>query len=136
MVNNSVMVTNEELFQIAKAVTENSYSPYSKFPVGAAVLYEDGSIYKGVNVENSSLGLTLCAERNAISTAIANGQRGKIEAVAIYAPKEKMCAPCGACRQWIWEFSNNGKTRIIIESTDGGLYETNIKELLPLGFNL
>lgn len=130
------MVTNEELFQIAKEVVVNSYSPYSKFPVGAAVLYEDGSIYKGVNVENSSLGLTLCAERNAISTAIANGQKGKISAIAIYAPKEKMCAPCGACRQWIWEFSDNGNTRIIIEAENGGIYETNIKELLPLGFNL
>ena len=130
------MITNEELFQIAKDVVEHSYSPYSKFPVGAAVLYEDGSIYKGVNVENSSLGLTLCAERNAISTAIAQGQKGKIEAIAIYAPKEKMCAPCGACRQWIWEFSNNGNTRIVIESNVGGIYETTIKELLPLGFNL
>ena len=130
------MITNEELFQIAKDIVENSYSPYSKFPVGAAVLYEDGSIYKGVNVENSSLGLTLCAERNAISTAIAQGQKGKIEAIAIYAPKEKMCAPCGACRQWIWEFSNNGNTRIVIESNVGGIYETTIKELLPLGFNL
>ncbi len=130
------MITNEELFHIAKDVVKNSYSPYSKFPVGAAVLYEDGSIYKGVNVENSSLGLTLCAERNAISTAIAQGQKGKIEAIAIYAPKEKMCAPCGACRQWIWEFSNNGNTKIIIESNDGGIYETTIKELLPLGFNL
>ena len=99
-------------------------------------MYEDGTIYKGVNVENSSLGLTLCAERNAISTAIAQGQKGKIEAIAIYAPKEKMCAPCGACRQWIWEFSNNGNTRIIIEGENGGLYETTIKELLPLGFNL
>lgn len=130
------MVTNEELFRIAKEIVENSYSPYSKFPVGAAVMYEDGSIYKGVNVENSSLGLTLCAERNAISTAIADGQKGKIEAIAIYAPKEKMCAPCGACRQWIWEFSNNGNTRIIIEANDGGIYETTIKDLLPLGFNL
>jgi len=130
------MITNEELFQIAKDVVQNSYSPYSKFPVGAAVLYEDGSVYKGVNVENSSLGLTLCAERNAISTAIAQGQKGKIKAIAIYAPKEKMCAPCGACRQWIWEFSNNGDTRIIIEANEGGIYETTIKELLPLGFNL
>lgn len=130
------MITNEELFQISKEIVKNSYSPYSNFPVGAAVLYEDGTIYKGVNIENSSLGLTLCAERNAISTAIAQGQKGKIEAIAIYAPKEKMCAPCGACRQWIWEFSNNGNTRIIIEGKNGGLYETTIKELLPLGFNL
>ena len=130
------MVTNEELLQIAKSVVENSYSPYSKFPVGAAVLYEDGSVYKGVNVENSSLGLTLCAERNAISTAIASGQKGKIVAIAIYAVKEKMCAPCGACRQWIWEFAKDDDTKIIIEANDGGIYETTIKEILPLGFNL
>ena len=130
------MSTNEELLQIAKDVVKNSYSPYSKFPVGAAVLYEDGTIYKGVNVENSSLGLTLCAERNAISTAIANGQKGKIVAIAVYALKEKMCAPCGACRQWIWEFAYSDDTKIIIEANDGGIYETTIKEILPLGFNL
>lgn len=128
------MVTNEELMQIAREVTKNSYSPYSKFPVGAAVLFENGAIYKGTNVENSSFGLTLCAERNALSTAIAEGEKGDIAAIAIFSPKEKMCAPCGACRQWIWEFSNGKDIKIILEDKNEGLYTTTIKDLLPLGF--
>lgn len=130
------MITDEELMKIAKEASKNSYSPYSKFPVGAAVLYSDGTVYKGVNVENSSFGLTLCAERNALSTAIANGQKGDIEAIAIYSPKEKMCAPCGACRQWIWEFANGKAVKIVLEAKQGGLYTTTIKEILPLGFLL
>lgn len=128
------MVTDNELMEIAKEAVKNSYSPYSKFPVGAAILYEDGSIFRGTNVENSSFGLTLCAERNALSTAIAAGQRGNIEAIAIYSPKEKMCAPCGACRQWIWEFANGKDVKIVLEAKNDGLYTTTIKELLPLGF--
>lgn len=130
------MITESELMEIARKESKNSYSPYSKFPVGAALLYSDGTIYKGVNVENASFGLTLCAERNAISTAIASGQKGNIEAIAIYSPKAKMCAPCGACRQWIWEFSNDKPVKIILEAEDGGLYVTTIQEVLPLGFSL
>ena len=130
------MVTNEELMNIAKEACKNSYSPYSKFPVGAAILYSDGTVYKGVNVENSSFGLTLCAERNALSSAVANGQKGNIMAIAIFSPKEKMCAPCGACRQWIWEFSKGNEVAIILEAKNGGLYTTTIKEILPLGFLL
>ncbi|MBQ2871875.1 cytidine deaminase [bacterium] len=130
------MITNEELMNIAKDVVRNSYSPYSNFPVGAAVLYDNGNIYKGTNVENSSFGLTLCAERNALSTAIAEGEKGNILAIAIYSPKEKMCAPCGACRQWIWEFANNNDIQIILEAHEEGLHITSIKELLPLGFKL
>ena len=126
------MITNEELMNIAKDVVRNSYSPYSNFPVGAAVLYDNGNIYKGTNVENSSFGLTLCAERNALSTAIAEGEKGNILAIAIYSPKEKMCAPCGACRQWIWEFANNNDIQIILEAHEEGLHITSIKELLPL----
>ncbi len=130
------MITDEELMQIAKEACKNSYSPYSKFPVGAALLYDDGTVYKGVNVENASFGLTLCAERNAISTAIANGQKGNITTIAIYSPKSKMCAPCGACRQWIWEFSHGKRVKIVLEDEKSGLYVTTIQEVLPLGFLL
>ena len=130
------MIKDEELMKIAREASKNSYAPYSKFPVGAALLYSDGTVYKGVNVENASFGLTLCAERNAISTAIANGQKGTIKAIAIYSPKTKMCAPCGACRQWIWEFSNGGEVKIILEDAKEGLYVTTIQEVLPLGFSL
>lgn len=136
MYDNTIMVTDEELMQIAKEASKHSYSPYSKFPVGAALLYEDGTIYQGVNVENASFGLTLCAERNAISTAITQGQKGNITSIAIYSPKQKMCAPCGACRQWIWEFTNGKEVKIILEDKDSGLYTTTIKEILPLGFLL
>jgi len=128
------MITNEELMQIAREVSKNAYAPYSKFPVGAAVLYEDGKIYKGVNVENSSFGLTLCAERNAISTAIADGQTTTPEAIAIYSPNQKMCPPCGACRQWISEFAGEKEVKVILEAESDGLYITTIKELLPLAF--
>ena len=98
------MKTNEELMTFAKEVSKNSYSPYSKFPVGACVLYENENIYVGCNIENSSYGLSLCAERNAISTAIAAGEKSKIIKIAVYSPKSAKCYPCGACRQWLQEF--------------------------------
>ena len=74
----------DELLNKAKEVSKNSYSPYSKFKVGAAVLYESGNVYCGVNVENVSYGITLCAERCAISSAIAAGETTKIAAIAVY----------------------------------------------------
>ena len=79
----------KELLNCAIEASKNSYSPYSDFPVGACVLYESGVMYSGTNVENSSYGLALCAERNAISNAIAAGEKTKIAAVAIYSPKQK-----------------------------------------------
>ena len=72
------------LLEEAKTASENTYSPYSNFPVGACVLYESGNKYCGCNVENASYGLALCAERNAISSAIANGEKSKIKAIAIF----------------------------------------------------
>ena len=105
-----------ELLEYAKEASKKSYSPYSKFPVGACVLYESGKIYQGCNVENASYGLTLCAERNAMSSAIVKGETSKITAIAIYSPKQKKCLPCGACRQWLSEFAKNEKeTKIILE---------------------
>ena len=92
------MKTNEELMNIAKEASKNAYCPYSKFSVGACLLYENGNVYSGCNVENSSYGLSLCAERNAISTAIASGETSKISKIAIYSPKSAKCYPCGACR--------------------------------------
>lgn len=130
-------MTDDELFSLAKTISANSYSPYSNFPVGAACLFQDGNMYKGVNVENVSYGLTLCAERNALSTAIACGQKGKLSAVAIYSPRQKMCIPCGACLQWIAEFSaNEGNTKIILEDTDGKIKSYSLKEFLPFGFKI
>ena len=93
-----------ELFQNAKAASVKTYSPYSEFPVGAAVLTGDGSIFLGTNVENASFGLTICAERVAICNAVTSG-KSDIVAVAIHAKKADV-TPCGACRQFIADRSN------------------------------
>ncbi len=130
------MKTNEELMKIAKEVSQNAYCPYSKFSVGACVLYENGNTYSGCNIENSSYGLSLCAERNAISTAIANGEKNDILKIAIYSPNSSKCYPCGACRQWLQEFEKGQDIQIILEGDNGELLEYGINELLPHSFNL
>jgi cytidine deaminase len=120
------------LADAAKAANAHAYAPYSHFPVGAAVLTESGDIFSGCNVENASFGLTNCAERSAVFTAIAAGHR-KLLACAIYVPGEKVAAPCGACRQVLREF---GATMEII-STIGGTgvqLHTTLDTLLPHSF--
>ena len=125
----------QELMQKAKKISENTYSPYSKFPVGACVLYESGKRYLGCNVENVSYGLTLCAERNAISTAIAQNEKTKIKAIAIYSPKQAKCMPCGACRQWLSEFAlEDSETKIILEDDENKLLVLSLEEIFPSGF--
>ncbi len=131
------MITNEELFNLAKEISKNSYSPYSNFPVGAACLFKNGNVYKGVNVENTSYGLTLCAERNALSTAVTNGEIEGLYAIAIYAKKQKMCAPCGACLQWIAEFrGDNDDVNIILEGEDGNIKVYTLSDFLPKSFKI
>ena len=130
------MKTNEEILDIAKQAAKNSYSPYSRFPVGACALYENGNIYTGCNVENSSYGLTLCAERNAISNAIASGETSKLIKVAIYSPNSKKCFPCGACRQWMREFEKGQKIKIVLEDENSNACLYDIDELLPYSFDL
>ena len=88
----------------AKNAAAQSYSPYSKFKVGAAVMGQEGEIYAGCNVENASYGLTQCAERNAINAAISGGLRaGTLMTLVIYTPTKQVCSPCGACRQVMHE---------------------------------
>ena len=129
------MKTNEELFEEAKKISKNSYSPYSNFPVGACCFFDDGKIYNGVNVENVSYGLTLCAERNALSNAAADGKTTGLVAVAIYSPKQKMCVPCGACLQWMAEFRTENKdVKIILEGNDGKIEEYTLKDFFPFNF--
>lgn len=122
-----------ELLEKAKQASENAYAPYSKFKVGACVLTENNKIYTGCNFENSSFGLTICAERNAIGSAIADGER-KLTAVAIYSPNEKHCYPCGACRQVMTEFASENLN--IITEGDDGLEITKFSEIFPKGFIL
>lgn len=131
------MINYEELLMKAKEMTEFSYCPYSKFAVGACVLYESGKTYGGCNVENSSYGLSLCAERNAISSAIASGEKTNPIAIAIVSPNKKMCLPCGACRQWFCEFQKrDNDIEVILEDENGNPKIFKSSELLPHGFDL
>ena len=122
------------MIKSAEVASKNSYSPYSKFAVGACVLTENDKIYTGCNFENSSFGLTICAERNAIGSAISDGER-KIKAVAIYSPNMDNCTPCGACRQVLNEFKSDNGIDIIVKIKDGIKVYT-LAELLPESFNL
>src|SRR5690349_14473180 len=94
----------ERLVQMAAQVRENAYAPYSNYRVGAAVLMADGSIETGINVENASYGLSICAERVAFTTAIAKGKRN-FAAIAVVTSSDEAAAPCGACRQFMSEFN-------------------------------
>lgn len=123
-----------ELVRRAVETREMAYAPYSKFKVGAAVLADNGEVYTGVNVENSSYGLTNCAERTAIFTAVTNGMK-KIIAIAIAADTEEPVSPCGACRQVIYEFSDKD-TIIILSNLKGDRMIFGVEEILPYGFKL
>lgn len=130
------MKTNEELLELAKEVSQKAYSPYSKFSVGACALYESGNFYVGCNVENSSYGLALCAERNAISTAIAAGETSNLIKIAIFSPNSKKCYPCGACRQWLQEFEKGQNIQVLLENNDGSILIHSVNELIPYSFEL
>jgi len=122
----------ETLADAAKAACRNAYSVYSGFPVGAAVLTDRGSVAKGCNVENASFGLTVCAERNAVFGAIADGVRS-IVALALYTPTAKPVTPCGACRQVLAEFGN---ARVRAYCDGPGFAEFALDALLPHAFSL
>ncbi len=127
-------MNHEQLIALAFEAKKNSYSPYSKYPVGACVLTKDGKTFKGANIENASFGLTNCAERSAIFATYSNGYRKKdIEAIAIVSDGEKLAAPCGACRQVLNELLQ--KDTPIILSNGVKTIETNINELLPMSFD-
>lgn len=118
----------------AREALSRAYAPYSNFRVGAAVLTARGNIFTGVNVENASYGLTVCAERAAIFTAVAQeGPEMRIKALAVVSETPGPSPPCGACRQVIWEF---GPKAIIIFPGQDGLEEVPITRLLPGAFSL
>ena len=122
---------DDELLEAAKAASLQAYCPYSKFRVGAAVRMKSGRIFTGCNVENASYGLTICAERNAIFSAVVQGEM-EIESLAIYTPTPAPTAPCGACRQVINEF---GPGATIFSACDGpDITATGLWELLPEAF--
>lgn len=121
----------QQLIECAIEARQQSYSPYSNFAVGAALLCEDGTIYKGGNIENASYGLTNCAERTAIFKAISEGHR-KFKALAVVADTERPCAPCGACRQVMKEFKI---PTIIMANLMGHMEIVSIEDLLPFSFS-
>ena len=124
----------EILLEMAKAALARAYAPYSKFKVGAAVLTESGATYSGCNVENSSYGLTNCAERTAIFAAVAaEGPGMRIRALAVWTRPEGPCSPCGACRQVIFEL---GPDAIVLFQGQNGVQMARASELLPAGFML
>ena len=127
-------MTYEELIKLAEEASKNAYVPYSKFPVGACVLTENDKLFTGCNFENASYGLTICAERNAVGSAIAAGER-KFKAIAIFSPNMQNCTPCGACRQVLAEFQSDNGLDVITLCSDGIRVHT-INELLPEGFVL
>ena len=127
----------QSLLNDAKKACENTYSPYSQFPVGACVLFESGNKYFGANVENASYGLAICAERVAIASAISSGEKTRIKAIAIYSPKQIKCMPCGACRQWISEFALDSRdTKIILADENNELLILSLDEIFPCSFKL
>lgn len=124
----------DHLIEEARRAMQHAYAPYSKFKVGAALLTAGGELFSGCNVENASYGLTNCAERTAIFSAIAqSGPAMMIEAIAVVNDQGIPCSPCGACRQVIYEF---GPDAIVIFQSSSGWKYTPIAELLPEGFRL
>jgi len=120
-----------ELINQAQAAYRQAYVPYSHYPVGSAVLFSSGKIYSGCNVENASYGLTVCAERNAIFQAVAQGER-ELQGIAIAVPTEGFPSPCGACRQVIREFAVD--CPVILINGTGQTRLTSLKKLLPESF--
>jgi cytidine deaminase len=124
----------KKLERAAAKVMKNAHVPYSHFRVGAAILLADGKIFAGCNVENASYGLSNCAERTAIFSAVAElGPKIDIRAVAVTNDHGVACSPCGACRQVIYEF---GPDATIFFQSKSGPKEAHITELLPEGFRL
>lgn len=124
----------DELVAAAKRAYENAYAPYSNFRVGAAVLLESGEVFAGCNVENASYGLTNCAERTAIFSAVSSlgPKRVRIRAIAVVNDRNVACSPCGACRQVISEF---GQDADIFYIGPNGIQRSSMRELLPHCFS-
>jgi cytidine deaminase len=121
----------DRLVDEAREARSRAYAPYSRFFVGAALITDQGNHVSGANVENASYGLSICAERVAAAMAVAAGAR-KIEAVALTSSAPTPTPPCGACRQFLYEF--NPEMTIVSEGSNGERKEWRLSELLPDGF--
>lgn len=124
-------MTNKELIGLAKLAYQNSYSPYSKSKVGAALLTSRGNVYTGCNIENASYGLSVCAEGVAVYNAVSRGER-KFLKIAIASNQRREFSPCGACRQVLAEF--NPKIEVIWLDHKGKSHSAKLPQLLPRAF--
>ena len=124
--------TIKKLLAAARSACAHAHTPYSHFHVGAAVLDTQGRVFGGCNVENSSFGLTLCAEQNAVGSAVAAGA-SRLRAVAIYTPTESLTPPCGACRQVLSEFGREMEVHLF--NHEGRHQAYSLRQLLPAVFN-
>ncbi|MCJ7782079.1 MAG: cytidine deaminase [Acidimicrobiia bacterium] len=124
------MTEAQRLIAEARNAAEYSHSPYSRFRVGAVVATSDGTEYRGCNVENAAYGASICAEANAITTAVANGVR-EIDTIAVACLDSEGCSPCGNCRQLMREF---GVKRVILTNEAGAPVEYALDALLPMSF--
>ncbi len=121
----------ERLIRYARRAKRHSHAPFSRFHVGAALLARDGTIYTGCNVENSSYGLTMCAERTALFKAISEGGR-KFKAIAIVSDDDGYTSPCGACRQVILDLAGN--IDVVLADRKGSVRVFTLNDLLPHPF--
>lgn len=127
------VMTDRQLMDIASKAAKNSYCPYSRFPVGAALECSDGSVFTGCNVENAALGSTICAERSAACRAVGEGHTD-FRRIAIWAEGSDYCMPCGACRQFLAEFSSG--MEVLCAKAGGRYVSYKLSELMPHMFSL
>ncbi len=125
-------MVDRELMELAQKAAENAYVPYSRFAVGAALECENGEIFTGCNVENAALGSTICAERTAACKAISEGRKD-FKRIAVWADSEGYCMPCGACRQFLSEFSR--EMEVLCAKRGGRYVSYKLSELMPHAFD-
>lgn len=125
-------MSNDELVRLAFTMLERAYVPYSKFPVGAALLCKDGSVFTGCNIENAAYGSTLCAERTALVKAVSEGHLRDWDTLAVVGNSADYCWPCGSCRQMLFEFCPD--LTVLVARGDGDYVTLPLKKLLPYGF--
>ena len=125
-------MTDRELVEKAFEMLEYSYVPYSKFPVGAALLLADGTVYTGCNIENAAYGSTICAERTALVKAVSEGHRDDWVRLAVVGSSADYCWPCGACRQMLYEFCPD--LELLVARGDHEFVKLPLPDLLPHGF--
>lgn len=125
-------MTDRQLADIAYSMLEKAYVPYSHFPVGAALLCADGTVFTGCNIENASYGATVCAERTAVFKAVSEGHRDDFVKLAVVGNTDGPCWPCALCRQILYEFAPG--LEILVGNKDGELVRTTLAQLLPNAF--